>query len=418
VRSIEILLRAWHAIRRNGETSRSRKTREETKAFGAELPREIRRLQERLRKTPYQFARQFGAMPEKAKGKGKRPLVVAPISDRIVQRAILEVLQDATELAGVQDVLATPTSIGGIRGRGVERAIELIEMTYLNQSANFIAGSDISGFFTVIKQSDVVQFVQQQTDDAEFVDLLARAMRVDLANANDMTPDELRMFPTDDVGVAQGCPLSAFAGNVALRQFDRDMNGNGITCIRYIDDFILLGAKRTRVEKAFQSAEKRLKDLGMSIYQPNDRPDKAFFGEIKSNREFLGYVIKPGTYPPSSKNTQHILDSVRDELNLGRAHILRALSSGSVGKPMQYYSQALVSTDQILRAWSGSFGASRCIETAKHIDNEINGLVSDFIAFYRDQTKTASQLEKRRVLGVHVLADDVLSRLKKPIIKQ
>jgi hypothetical protein len=98
VREIGTLLRAWEAIRRNGETSRSRKTREDTRKFQADLPPKLRAIQERLRNPPYKFARQIGATPEKQKGNGKRPLVIAPIPDRIVQRAILDVLQDADEL--------------------------------------------------------------------------------------------------------------------------------------------------------------------------------------------------------------------------------------------------------------------------------------------------------------------------------
>src|SRR3990170_2104791 len=113
VRETETLLQAWHAIRRNGETSRSPKTQQETRDFGSDLPRKLKFIQKRLRESPYLFSQQFGATPEKAKGKGKRPVVIAPIEDRIVQRAILDVLQDAKELAEVQAVLSTPTSIGG-----------------------------------------------------------------------------------------------------------------------------------------------------------------------------------------------------------------------------------------------------------------------------------------------------------------
>ena len=78
---------------------------------------------------------------------GKRPIVVAPLPDRIVQRAILDVLQEATDLPHVQEVLATPTSVGGIRGRGVDTAIKLFDDRQL-AGDRFVAGSDISGFFT------------------------------------------------------------------------------------------------------------------------------------------------------------------------------------------------------------------------------------------------------------------------------
>ena len=413
VRRLDVLLQAWHAIRRNGETSRSRKTREEIRTFGAELPRKLRRIQERLRRPPYQFARQLGATPQKAKGKGKRPLVVAPIEDRIVQRAILDVLQDASELTGVQEVLATPTSIGGIRRRGVNDAIDLIEAAYRNGKANFVAGSDISGFFTRIRQSEVVDFIREQTDDTEFVELFANALKVDLDNADELDPDELRMFPIDGLGVAQGCPLSAFAGNVVLRQFDAKLNGKGITCIRYIDDFIILGERRAYVAKTFANAANLLSDLGMSVYKPEDRPDKAFFGEINEGHDFLGYQIRPGLYPPALKNRQQIIESVREELELGRAHILRTLNGDPGEKPLQLYAQSLVAVDHLVRAWGRSFQSSRCRMTAKEVDNAINGLISGFIAFYRDATTKRTQLERRRALGIHVLLDDIDQRFSR-----
>lgn len=412
VRETATLLQAWHAIRRNGETSRSPKTREATRKFGADLPRQLRRIQERLRRSPYIFAPQIGATPEKAKGKGKRPLVISPLEDRIVQRAILDVLQDANELPKVQEVLATPTSIGGIRGRGVEHAIALIQDAHSQANANFVAGSDISGFFTRISQSEVVSFLREQTDDDEFLDLFASALRVELVNANQMTPDDLRMFPTDDFGVAQGCPLSAFAGNVALRTFDTKLNGKGIICIRYIDDFILLGKCKEAVAKAFDSASAHLAKMEMSIYRPEERPDKAFFGSIGENFEFLGYQLVPGIYPPAKKNHDQIIESVRMEFDQGRAHILRALHRDIGRKPLQLYAQTLVAVDGLLRAWSGSFRASRCLKTAKEIDEAVNELISGFIAFYKQNVAGREKTDRRRVLGVHVLADDVRRRLR------
>jgi retron-type reverse transcriptase len=411
VRETATLLKAWHAIRRNGETSRSRKTREATKLFGADLPRQLRRIQERLRKAPYKFSPQIGATPEKTKGQGKRPLVIAPMEDRIVQRAILDVLQDSPDLPQVRKVLETPTSIGGIRGRGVEHAIDLIENAYRAGNANFIAGSDISGFFTQISQSDVVAFIRQQTDDSEFVELLANALKVELVNAADMDPIDLKMFPTDETGVAQGCPLSAFAGNVVLQSFDTELNGRGITCIRYIDDFIILGRRRGAVLKAFESASDHLAKMGMSIYRPETRPDKAFCGAIGDGFEFLGYKIVPGVYPPAEKNRQNIIKSVGAEIEEGRRHILRTLHRDTNGKPLQRFVQTLAAVDGLLRAWSGSFRASRCLETAKIVDEAVNELISGFIGFYQQNVDGRTRTERRRALGIHVLLDDVRQRL-------
>jgi hypothetical protein len=391
------------------------------KSFGAELPRKLRYIQEALRKTPYQFAPQIGATPEKAKGKGKRPLVVARLEDRIVQRAILDVLQDSAELSEVQKVLSTPTSIGGIRGRGVEHAIDLIHRTFEAGNANFVAGSDISGFFTKIKQAEVVDFICKQTTDEEFVDLFARALKVDLANADKIDPQDLAMFPTDEEGVAQGCPLSAFAGNVALRVFDEKFNQRGITCVRYIDDFILLGRQRDAVEKAFNKAGEHLANMNMSIYRPDDRPDKAFLGPIEGHFEFLGYKLIPGLYPPAPKNCDQIIHSVSEELACGKQNILQAIHRDNKGRPLQLYAQTLVAIDKLLRAWSGSFRASKCTKSANEIDDKVNDLIGGFIAFYTKTLSERSRMDRRRALGVHILADDIRHRLndaEKSILQQ
>jgi hypothetical protein len=52
------------------------------------------------------------------------------------------------------------------------------------------------------------------------------------------------------------------------------------------------------------------------------------------------------------------------------------------------------------------------VTTAKRIDEAINGLISDFIAFYRDRTSDRDITSKRRALGVHVLADEIYRRTK------
>jgi RNA-directed DNA polymerase len=413
VRETDILLQAWHEIRRNGETSRSPKTRQATKDFGADLPRQIRHIQERLRRPPYKFTPQIGATPRKEKGEGKRPLVIAPIEDRIVQRAILDVLQTSNRLTKIQAVLSTPTSIGGIPGRGVGDAIKLIEDAHKAGNANFVAGSDISGFFTKIDQSAVVNFVNDQIDDKEFVELLRQALKVELANASEMDPDDLRLFPTDDKGVAQGCPLSALAGNIVLHGFDQMLNGRGIRCIRYIDDFIILGRRKVAVEKAFERAGEYLKKLDMSVYFPHNRPDKAFFGPFSEGFEFLGYRLVSGIYPPAKKSKKRIIEKIKVELNEGFRHILRALNGNNAGgKPLQCYAQTLVAVDSLVRAWSGSYSASRCLKTAGEIDDEINGLISDFIAFYRAKVSGRLVTERRRALGIHVVVDDIRRRLE------
>lgn len=404
MRSTKVLVDAWHAIRRNAETSQTASTKQAAKDFGLDLPRNISRLQRRLRKG-YQFAKAHGATPAKGPGKvGKRPIVVAPLDDRIVQRAILNVLQDATDMPGIQRVLSTPTSIGGIRGRGVDDAIALFDKCCVD-GAKSVAGSDISGFFTKIPRQMVLDYVRLDTAEKPFIDLLDRALTVELSNAALLSDEDRKLFPTGADGVAQGCPLSALAGNIVLEAFDKQMNNpaRGITCIRYIDDFLLIGRSTAHVSKAMASARTHLAALGMDIYDPVTDPKKAFIGNIGEPHVFLGYEIVPGQYRPSQSARDALIGRIEALLRDGRKSIGRALNGKHLTHQDRCYAQTIVAVDNTVRGWRGSYGAAVCSKTFERLDREIERRLYDFEIFFRSRTAKSSATLRRRALGVHLL---------------
>jgi len=404
VRATSTLLSAWHAIRRNAETSQQETTKQDARKFGEQLPANLRKLQNRLR-AGYRFAPAHGATPAKGKGKaGKRPIVVAPLEDRIVQRAILDTLQDAKEVAGIQRVLNTPTSIGGIRGRGVEHAIKLIDAR-VSAGDRYLAGSDISGFFTKIPRQNVLDFLVSEGVEQEFVELVERALTVELSNADSLSEEDRQLFPTGVDGVAQGCPLSALAGNIVLEKFDREMNGRGITCIRYIDDFVVMGKSQQAVQKAMEAAKQILSDLKMDIYDPKLAPTKAFIGAVGGNHDFLGYTLLPGIYPPSSSARAKLDANVRATLAKGRASIVKAIAGRKITSTDKCYAQTIVALDQIIRGWKGSFRAANCPTEYKKIDDEIDRQLNDFRAFYNSKVAKCSDAERRRAMRVALLSD-------------
>ncbi len=406
VRSQRILNGAWHAIRRNAETSRKAETREEARKLGNELPSKLRSLSDRLRKG-YHFSPAFGATPSKGKGKkGKRPLVVAPIQDRIIQRAVLDTLTECKELSNVQSVLRTKTSVGGIPQRGVENAIELLDQCVANGD-RFIAASDIAGFFTKIPRDRVLEYVGRDTEDKDFLGLLDRALTVELANEATLPTEDRKLFPTGNDGVAQGCPLSALAGNIVLKCFDTEMNeeGRGITCIRYIDDFVLVGRTRKKVVAAMKSAKQKLARLGMDVYDPETDPDKAFVGEIGNGHVFLGYELEPGRYPPAQKSRDRLIGQVEALLKNGRTTIKKAKSGKKLSSSDRAYIQTLTAIDNTLKGWRGSYQSSNCDEVFLAIDAEVQRRLRDFDGFFRRSIRDEGDAVRRRMLGVKNLSD-------------
>src|SRR4051794_18584427 len=93
VRSRALLQRSWSIVRASGFNSLSEETSRKTRDFDANSLNHIERIAKKLRNRTFTFSNEIGIAPRKQSGKGRRPIVVAPIENRIVRRAILEVLQ-------------------------------------------------------------------------------------------------------------------------------------------------------------------------------------------------------------------------------------------------------------------------------------------------------------------------------------
>lgn len=407
VRSMRVLVKAWHAIRRNAETSQTRSTKDEAREFGQDLPKNLRRLQDRLRRG-YEFQKAYGATPSKGHGKpGKRPIVVAPLCDRIIQRAVLDVLQSATDLPRIQEVLATPTSIGGIPGRGVETAIHLLD-DCASAGYRHVAGSDIRGFFTKIPRTAVITFLRNEIADDVFIDLVAAALTIELSNADKLSPEDLRLFPTGEDGVAQGCPLSALAGNIVLNDFDRRMNDptRGVTCIRYVDDFIILARRRDSVVKAMEAAKCILRELGMDIYDHAETPNKAFLGLIGERRNvFLGRELVPGSYPPAPAAIERLQRSINELINDGQRAIHKAISGRPLRAADKTFAPTIVAINHAIRGWRGSYRSSNCPDVFLELDRWISRRVRDFERYFQNQAASRKHGARELALGVCQLVE-------------
>lgn len=123
------LERAWHVIYENGRSSQSSETRRDIANFAETAHATLTRIQRQLCRDAFVFKPAIG-VPIRKKGKNsKRPLVVAPIESRIVQRAIHDVL---LSIPAIQQYAENPYSFGGVRKKkgkdiaGVPEAIKAV----------------------------------------------------------------------------------------------------------------------------------------------------------------------------------------------------------------------------------------------------------------------------------------------------
>ena len=395
---------AWLRVRQNGFASPLPETKAQITHFEQDAERNISRIQRLLRNDKFEFDPQKGVLKQKSSGKGKRGIVMASVHNRIVERALLDCLQEKCPF--VKEVIDQSTSVGGVPNRSVPHGLAEIKKAFASGKKWFVR-SDISGFFDNIPREDVLALLAKHLDDERLLALLDRATKVVLANETALGEDR-RYFPNNEMGVAQGSPLSPLFGNILLLKFDRSFEVLGIVCVRFIDDFVLLGETEGKVRKAFASAQAHLARMGLRCHDPfavNVDKEKAQSGQISDGFDFLGYHIQDGLYQPSHKARKKLLVDVDRHISLGKRGIKDCILKKDSFENRQRYVQTLDAIDRMVKGWGNAFAYSNSTSTLADLDRKIDEKLDRFRQWFARQIKSLDQNQKRRAGGVCLLVD-------------
>lgn len=396
--------RAWRVIEDNGRFSKSETVRSEIEAFRENASSKLRSLADRLRRGTFRFPPARAVPIPKGNKKDRasfRPIVLATVEARIVQRSILGVLTDIEDL---KPFFRNPNSFGGIRKvegqdlAAVPAAIREV-LSAVGDGANFVSCADISGFFTRISKTAVTGIIAEVVRDDAFMALLDDAIRVELSNMAELR-ERAEKFPIHDIGVAQGNSLSPLLGNVILSDFDRIMNEGDCRCIRYIDDFIILAPTRRAAAARMRLASRHLAGLGMSL-----SPEKTHTEPrgVADGFEFLGIDLRNGLIRPSAKSQQKFITSLGETLD-GSASAFRILRQGG---PLQK-SQSLLATlrraDGAIQGWGRHYRFCNDEATFAALDAAVTRMIRDYLGIYADERRGAGDDSRRSLLGIESLA--------------
>lgn len=399
---MDTLYAAWRKVRSSAVVSSSEKIRNEAKDFETRIPGSLLDIQRALSRKEFIFAPQTGVAKPKAGGKS-RPIVLAPIPNRIVQRALLDTLH--LKVKYVQKVFSVPTSYGGIPNKRVSMAIAAAKTSML-AGAKYHIRSDIPDFFTKISKARVVELIAEHVKCGDTIKLFEHALRTDLGNLDALRRQEIeKLFPIGVQGVAQGSPLSPLVANIYLHEFDLKMNGGGITCLRYIDDFLLLGQDSRAVDGAFKSALRELNALSLDAYSPLTAPEKASRGPATKGVDFLGCTITPGLVQPSRKSRNKFRERIRSDLEVS-IRMMKAGANGRVTNALGTYSGALQNLDRVILGWGKAFSfCHTAAQWAHSIDKDISEALEQFERDTERLLKASDRATQRRIRGVRLLAE-------------
>jgi retron-type reverse transcriptase len=390
------LLSAWSIVRESGINSKSAETKKLVDKFSLEYEKHIENIYRQLLYKKFSFTPAHGVLQNRPR-KDPRPLVISSLADRIVRRSILDVLQ---EQEAIKPFYESTSSFGGIKKRGVRQAIEAA-LIAIRDGASFYLRSDIQTFFMKLPRPKVLAILHNALPDPIFNQLLSDATTTELINLSKLGRRK-HLFPTYTIGVAQGCCLSPLLGNVLLNDFDKQMNSRGITCLRYIDDFIILGKSQNSVSKAFTNARLLLAEHGLHAYIPATNSFKAAFGKVQDGFEFLGCQIIPGLIRPDEKARQRLLSKIEDILK----ESYTAMSSPEeTVKEKKSFIQSLMDIHNTIKGWGNQYSFCNDQQMMENLDIKIYEIVGRYIHGYSERVKRLDYKNRRRIFGVHCLTD-------------
>ncbi|MGY4280943.1 group II intron reverse transcriptase/maturase [Bradyrhizobium sp. LM2.7] len=195
----------------------------------------------------------------------QRPLAIAALEDKIVQRATAVVLNAIYE----EDFLGF--SYGFRPGRSAHDAMDALAVGIEHRKVNFIVDADIRSFFDTVDQQWLTRFVEHRIGDPRIIRLIQKWLKAGVL--------EEGAVRVGDQGTAQGAVISPLLANVYLhyaldlwaeRYRRREATGDMII-VRYADDFIVGFESEDEARHFLEALRERLREFALSLHPEKTR---------------------------------------------------------------------------------------------------------------------------------------------------
>jgi RNA-directed DNA polymerase len=191
-------------------------------AFEEHLLVETRQLGEQLKAQTYRpSAVRRVHIPKPGRPNETRPLGIPTVRDRVVQRAIVNVIEP------ILDHQFHERSFGFRHGRGAHDALRVVEQK-LQEGYVYVVDADLKGYFDTIPKDRLLTLVKEHISDSRMLQLIQLFLDQNIM-------EELREW-TPIAGVPQGAVLSPVLSNLYLNPLDQAMSAAGFEMVRYADD--------------------------------------------------------------------------------------------------------------------------------------------------------------------------------------
>ncbi|HEY5929693.1 MAG TPA: group II intron reverse transcriptase/maturase [Burkholderiales bacterium] len=217
----------------------------------------------------------------------QRPLGIASLEDKIVQRAVGEILNAIYEM----DFLGF--SYGFRPGRSQHDALDALATAIYRKKVNWILDADIQAFFDTVSWEWLMRFLEHRIADRRLLRLIGKWLKAGVL-------EDGRLL-TVERGTPQGAVISPVLANIYLHyvydlwvQQWRRRNEGEVIVIRYADDTVVGFQRRSDAERFLDELRQRLQKFGLALNPQKTRMIE--FGRFaERNRKAQG-LGKPATF--------------------------------------------------------------------------------------------------------------------------
>lgn len=292
-----------------------------TRDFERRLPEALWELSDALKHGAYQPQAIRRVHIPKPGTNETRPLGIPTVRDRVVQTAIVNVIEPIFERDFAEH------SYGFRPGRGCKDALRRVA-ELLARGYSHVVDADLKGYFDSIPHDQLMTRLETKIADGPVLRLIASFLKADiLDDASQWTPER---------GAPQGAVLSPLLSNVYLDPLDHLMAGQGIEMVRYADDFVILCRTAEDAGRALELVRQWVADNGLALH-----PTKTRIVDSRTESfDFLGYSFRDQKHWPRRKSLQKLRDTIRQK------------TPRTSGKSLQY---VIGDVNRSLRGWFAYF---------------------------------------------------------------
>ena len=258
--TIEVLRESFLALKRDAAPGVDDVT---WRQYGEQLEERLPSLHERVQSDRYR------AMPSKRvwipKPDGRqRPIGIAVLEDKIVQQAVVMVLNQIYEEAFLG------FSYGFRPNRHQHRALDAVWVGIAQRKINWVLDADIRGFFDTIDHEWLMRFLEHRIADTRILRLIRKWLRAGVS--------EEGQWSSTKVGTPQGSVISPLLANIYLHyvldlwvdSWRKKVRGD-VIIVRYADDWIMGFQYQNEAELFLEQLRDRLAKFGLEMHNEKTR---------------------------------------------------------------------------------------------------------------------------------------------------